>query len=97
MVFSVNRSFILVACIGLLVLQPGMVCCLRGIDVALRWHKGLSLFPFVPNSRILKDVAAVEPLQTRQNLAPAPSMMLDPNQSDKRGVRKGSDPIHNRC
>ncbi|XVF54308.1 hypothetical protein PTKIN_Ptkin05aG0170800 [Pterospermum kingtungense] len=93
--FSVNRGFILL-CIVLLVLQPAdMVCGLRGIDVALRWDKGL--LPFVKNSRILKAVVAVDSLQTRQNLASAPSMMFDPNQSNKRGVKKGSDPIHNRC
>ncbi|XVF11922.1 hypothetical protein REPUB_Repub08aG0069800 [Reevesia pubescens] len=94
MVFSVNRGFILLACIGLLVLQPEMVSGSRGIDLALKWDKGL--LPFVQNSRILKGVA-VDSLQTRQNLAPAPSMVFDPNQSNKRRVKKGSDPIHNRC
>ena len=96
MVFAVNRGFILLACIGLLVLQPEMVSGLRGIDLALKWDKGL--LPFVKNSRILKAVA-VDYWQTRQNLAPAPAplMMFDLNQSNKRGVKKGSDPIHNRC
>ncbi|KAL1531735.1 hypothetical protein AAHA92_31842 [Salvia divinorum] len=28
--------------------------------------------------------------------APSPAMALDPNQSEKRTVRGGSDPIHNR-
>ncbi|XVF09068.1 hypothetical protein REPUB_Repub07fG0059200 [Reevesia pubescens] len=92
--FSVNRGFILLACIGLLVLQPEMVSGLRSIDLALKWDKGL--LPFVQNSRILEAVA-VDSFQTRQNLAPAPSMMFDPNQSNKRRVKKGSDPIHNRC
>ncbi|WRX18994.1 hypothetical protein QQP08_011481 [Theobroma cacao] len=93
MVFSVNRV-ILLACICLLVVQPEMVSGLRGIDLALRWDKGL--LPFAQNSRFLKAVD-VDSLQTRQSLAPAPSMMFDPNQSNKRRVRKGSDPIHNRC
>ncbi|XWS51134.1 hypothetical protein CRYUN_Cryun12cG0150700 [Craigia yunnanensis] len=97
MVVSVNRGFLILACIGLLVLQPEMVSGMRGIDLALRLDKGL--LPFVQNSRILKAFVAVDALQTRQNLAPAPapSMMFDPNQSNKRGVKKGSDPIHNRC
>ncbi|OMP04794.1 hypothetical protein COLO4_09292 [Corchorus olitorius] len=94
--FSVNRGFLLLlACISLLVLQPEMVSGLRSIDLALRWDKGL--LPFVRNSRFLKADAAVDSLQTRPSLAPSPSMMFDPNQSDKRRVRKGSDPIHNRC
>ena len=94
MVISVNRGFILLACIGFLLLQPEMVSGLRGIDLALKWDK--RLLPFVQNSRILK-ADAVDSFQTRQNLAPAPSMMFDPNQSNKRRVKKGSDPIHNRC
>ncbi|XVE56929.1 hypothetical protein DITRI_Ditri04bG0050200 [Diplodiscus trichospermus] len=59
-----------------------MVSGMRGIDLALRWDKGL--LPFVQNSRILKAVDAVDSLETRQNLAPSPSMMFDPNQSNKR-------------
>ncbi|GFP87857.1 hypothetical protein PHJA_000929400 [Phtheirospermum japonicum] len=32
------------------------------------------------------------------NVAPSPAMMnFDPNQSEKRMVKGGSDPIHNRC
>lgn len=30
------------------------------------------------------------------NIAPSPAMSFDPNQSGKRAVRGGSDPIHNR-
>ncbi|XVF50124.1 hypothetical protein PTKIN_Ptkin04bG0070000 [Pterospermum kingtungense] len=92
MASAVNRGFILLACIGVLVLQPDMVSGRRGIDVAVRWDKVL-----LPNARILKAAAAVDSFQTRQILAPEPSMMFDPNQSNKRRVKRGSDPIHNRC
>ncbi|KAG9154754.1 hypothetical protein Leryth_014235 [Lithospermum erythrorhizon] len=36
-------------------------------------------------------------MQSPMNIAPAPFMTsFDPNLSNKRRVRKGSDPIHNR-
>ncbi|KAJ4712959.1 CLAVATA3/ESR (CLE)-related protein 45 [Melia azedarach] len=81
----VYRAFILLICIGFLSLQPEKVSGLRSID-------------FVQNERILKAVA-LKDLQMNPSLAPAtaPSMVLDPNQSNKRQVGKGSDPIHNRC
>ncbi|KAG8485874.1 hypothetical protein CXB51_020189 [Gossypium anomalum] len=56
----------------------------------------LALTPFVKHSRILKLVV-VDSLRTRQSLVPGPSMAFDPNQSNKRIVKKGSNPIHNRC
>lgn len=86
--------FILVCVIGVLASQPCMVSGLRSQDLALKWDKGQ--FPFVQVSRILKAVT-VEDLQSKLDVAPAPSMTFDPNQSNKRTVKKGSDPIHNRC
>ncbi|KAG4170888.1 hypothetical protein ERO13_A12G177500v2 [Gossypium hirsutum] len=94
--FLVNtRGFILVSCIALLVFQTQIVSAMRGIDLALKWDKGLS--PLVENSRILGAVGSVDSLQTPPSLAPAPSIIFDPNRSNKRSVKKGSDPIHNRC
>jgi hypothetical protein len=88
------RAVILLACIGLLALQPEEVSGLRSIDLALKWGKGQS--PFLKHLRVL-EVVAEEDVHMKLNLAPAPSIMFDPNQSNKRSVRKGSDPIHNRC
>ncbi|GMJ00002.1 hypothetical protein HRI_003669400 [Hibiscus trionum] len=94
--FSVNtRGFFLFSCIALLVFQSETVSAIRGIDLALKWDKGS--FPFVEHSRILEAVDSMDSLQTRPSLAPAPSTMFDLNQSNKRSVDKGSDPIHNRC
>ncbi|KAL4324956.1 hypothetical protein GQ457_11G025820 [Hibiscus cannabinus] len=75
-----------------LLLPTQIVAGLTGIDVALRVR------PFVgKHSRILEAVAdAVDTSKTRQNLAPAPSIVFDLNRSNKRRVKKGSDPIHNR-
>lgn len=89
-----RRGVILLVCIGLLALQPEEVSGLRSIDLALKWDKVQS--PFFKHLRVLK-VVAVDDFHTKLNLAPAPSVMVDPNQSNKRRVRKGSDPIHNRC
>ncbi|RZC16925.1 hypothetical protein D0Y65_009983 [Glycine soja] len=74
--------------------QPCMVSGQRSKDLALRWDHKQS--PLARIARVVKGVA-MEDLQSQLELAPAPSMTFDPNQSNKRTVRKGSDPIHNRC
>ncbi|KAK7292207.1 hypothetical protein RIF29_07983 [Crotalaria pallida] len=86
--------FVLVCVVGFLASQPFKVSALRSKDLALRWDEGQ--LPFVRSFRILKAVTT-EDLQSKLELAPAPSITFDPNQSNKRTVRKGSDPIHNRC
>ncbi|KAK2655505.1 hypothetical protein Ddye_008557 [Dipteronia dyeriana] len=91
---GIQKNLILLICVGFLVLQMDKVSGLRSIDLVLRWDK--ELLPFVPTSRILKAVA-LKDLQTNPGFAPAPSMAFDPNQLNKRRVRRGSDPIHNRC
>ncbi|TKY55090.1 hypothetical protein E2542_SST19504 [Spatholobus suberectus] len=87
------RGFFVLVCVGILASQPFKVSGLRSKDLALRWDEGL--LPFVRSFRVLQAVA-VKDLQSKVELAPA-SMTFDPNQSDKRTVRKGPDPIHNRC
>ncbi|PQQ10203.1 hypothetical protein Pyn_16404 [Prunus yedoensis var. nudiflora] len=91
--FLAYRSAVLFVCIGFLALQPEKVSGLRSMDLALRWDKGHMSFL---KSLHLVEAVAVEDLQAKLSLAPAPSMTFDPNQSNKRKVRKGSDPIHNR-
>ncbi|GMI76808.1 hypothetical protein HRI_001350100 [Hibiscus trionum] len=92
MVYAIHKvkGFIVLVCMamGLLVFQTQIVAGLTGIDLALR------VGPLVGRYSRILEVVAVE---TRQNLAPAPSLVFDPNQSNKRRVKKGSDPIHNRC
>ncbi|KAI9174397.1 hypothetical protein LWI28_016684 [Acer negundo] len=91
---GILKHLILLICVGFFALQIDKVSGLRSIDLVLRWDK--ELLPFVPTSRTLKAVV-LKDLQTNPGFAPAPSMALDPNQSNKRRVRRGSDPIHNRC
>lgn len=87
MKFPACRVVIFLVFVGLLFSQPGQVSGLRSVDLALR---------FLRNSRVLKGVD-VQELHENLSMAPTPSMMFDPNQSNKRRVRRGSDPIHNRC
>ncbi|BAT79648.1 hypothetical protein VIGAN_02256400 [Vigna angularis var. angularis] len=96
MSFLSLRGFFVLVCVGILASQPGMVSGLRSKDLALRWDQRQS--PLAQIARVLKAVA-MENLQSQSqlDLAPAPSLTFDPNQSNKRTVRKGSDPIHNRC
>lgn len=88
------RGFLVLVCVGILASQPYNVFGLRSQDLALRWEEGQ--LPFVRSFRVLK-VVAMEDLKSKMESAPAPSMTFDPNRSNKRTVRKGSDPIHNRC
>jgi len=94
MSFLTFRGFFVLVCVGILASQPGMVSGLRSKDLALRWDHRQS--PLAQIARGLKAVA-VEDLQSQLDLAPPPSLTFDPNQSNKRTVQKGSDPIHNRC
>ncbi|KAE9602185.1 hypothetical protein Lal_00049706 [Lupinus albus] len=89
-------SFVLVCVVGLLASQPFKVSCLRSKDLALR--SNAAQLSFLRSFRILKAVA-MKDMQSKLNLAPTtPSTTFDPNnQSNKRTVGKGSDPIHNRC
>lgn len=82
-----SRMVMLLLCIAFFSFQANQVSGLGSIDLALR---------FLRNSRLLEGVA-VEQLGTKTSIAPSPSTMFDPNLSDKRRVRRGSDPIHNRC
>ncbi|KAF8399478.1 hypothetical protein HHK36_015344 [Tetracentron sinense] len=84
---------ILLICFGFLAVQPEKVSGLRSIDLVLRWDKEHGLVP--KHARILKAVA-MEELNTEKKSAPSPPT-FDPNRSSKRRVRRGSDPIHNRC
>lgn len=71
-----------------------MACGMRSKDLVQRWGNRKLLH--VQISRVVKGVALEDLESSRMELAPEPSMIFDPNQSNKRTVRKGSDPIHNR-
>ncbi|OIW18496.1 hypothetical protein TanjilG_13248 [Lupinus angustifolius] len=71
---------------------------LRGFFVLVCVVGFLASQPFKVSCLRSKDLALrSNAAQSKLNLAPTPSMTFDPNQSNKRTVRKGSDPIHNRC
>nr|DAD31259.1 TPA_asm: hypothetical protein HUJ06_010110 [Nelumbo nucifera] len=94
MVFGAYRILILLICIGFLVVQPEKVSGLRSIDHVLRWEKEEKALK-LKSSRVLKAVV-VEELNSN-NKSSSASPKIDPNMSSKRRVRRGSDPIHNRC
>ncbi|KAK4394484.1 hypothetical protein Sango_1602700 [Sesamum angolense] len=67
--------------VGLLSIQPVNVSASRNIDLR--------------NSRVLK---ALQDLDVPRDIAPSPATAFDSmNESQKRRVRRGSDPIHNKC
>ncbi|KAL0408695.1 UNVERIFIED_CONTAM: CLAVATA3/ESR (CLE)-related protein 45 [Sesamum radiatum] len=89
----IHRVFMLFVCVGLLALQPNEVCGLRRADLALRQGRG-DQSVMVKSHRVLNAVH-VNNLNTDKKPAPV-NKKFDSNQSSKRKVRRGSDPIHNR-
>ncbi|KAL8529582.1 hypothetical protein ACS0TY_006855 [Phlomoides rotata] len=63
-------------------------------NVSARWERGETLY--VRRSRVLNAVTLDE-TNMPMDISPPPAMTFDPNQSEKRPVKGGSDPIHNRC
>ncbi|KAF7850548.1 hypothetical protein BT93_L5299 [Corymbia citriodora subsp. variegata] len=76
------------------------VSALTTREIPLRWRteNKLLLVKNMPRRLLLSEGAVVDDLLEKQSLAPTPTAApFDPNQSDKRRVPRGSDPIHNRC
>lgn len=89
-----HRMFILLICTGLLAVQPNQVSSLKSSGLVLGLSKedhGIVSF----SRRMLKEASKVK-LDAGVKTATGTGKM-DPNQSSKRRVRKGSDPIHNKC
>ncbi|KAK1423078.1 hypothetical protein QVD17_18372 [Tagetes erecta] len=84
MISSTHKLFIVLTCIGILAVEPYMVSGFRSI-ISIE-------VPMV--HRMLKAVSMVNS-QTKPSPA-ALNKKVDPYQSSKRPVRRGSDPIHNR-
>lgn len=89
------KLFILLVCIAFLSVQAEVDFGPTNKDLVLRRGKGQSVI-HQRSSRILEHVA-VEDLEPQLDISPAPSKMFDHNQSNKRRVRRGPDPIHNKC
>ncbi|OAP18979.1 hypothetical protein AXX17_AT1G19790 [Arabidopsis thaliana] len=65
----------------------------------LRWDRDMRLqLLFVHPLRVLEESDQSESSSSSNegNLAPSPFVMSDPNQSVKRMIGRGSDPIHNK-
>ncbi|KAH7683967.1 hypothetical protein IHE45_05G217000 [Dioscorea alata] len=88
---SYTHLFI-IACLSFFAIQAQMTHGLRGINIVLR----LDGERVAPRMLTSIDAGALD-TTTRKNPAMAPSSSLDPNRTSKRRVRRGSDPIHNRC
>ncbi|XP_041016231.1 CLAVATA3/ESR (CLE)-related protein 45 [Juglans microcarpa x Juglans regia] len=94
MVFRAHRGFILLICIGFLAIQPEKISGLRSIDLALKQgHEDCGIM--ARNPRVLKSLA-LEGRNTEKISAHVNKKLFDANESSKRSVRRGSDPIHNR-
>uniref|UniRef100_A0A2N9J093 Uncharacterized protein n=1 Tax=Fagus sylvatica TaxID=28930 RepID=A0A2N9J093_FAGSY len=94
MVFNAHRAFILLICIGILAIQLDKVTGLRSIDIALKQGQEDHGILSAQYRRILKAVTT-EGMNTEKKSEHA-NKKFEPNESSKRTVRKGSDPIHNK-
>ncbi|KAK6922024.1 hypothetical protein RJ641_012531 [Dillenia turbinata] len=83
---------VLLICIGLLMIRAEKVSGLRSIDPVLKWNRDNEQSPNTVRSL---QAQAMQDLNTQRKPSPE-SKMFDPNQSNKRSVGRGSDPIHNR-
>ncbi|KAK4841869.1 hypothetical protein QYF36_011789 [Acer negundo] len=94
MVICSHSVLVFLICMGLLLAaQPDIVSGLQSIDFVLRHSQhNQDLVP--QNQRILLD-NATEGMNTQKKSTQI-NNTFDPNQSSKRRVRRGSDPIHNR-
>ncbi|KAI4365919.1 hypothetical protein MLD38_021857 [Melastoma candidum] len=83
---------IVLICMQVLFLLPHNSSALRSRDFVLGRHQNrdlLAVFASLPLPNTLRE---------ELGLAPMPSAMkFDPNQTEKRRVPRGSDPIHNKC
>ncbi|KAG9451294.1 hypothetical protein H6P81_011259 [Aristolochia fimbriata] len=92
--FCTCKVLLILLCLGSLALLQHKVSGLSSIDHVLRRSEEHGR-PREFKPRMLKDTA-VQNLNTKEKAGPPPSSS-DPYQSSKRRVRRGSDPIHNRC
>lgn len=91
----IHRVAMLLLCILFLALQPEGASGLRNIDLALRWDK--VHIPIFNSFKFVKDVSVEDDWERALAFAPAPLTGFDPTQLNKRRIRRGSDPIHNKC
>lgn len=92
MVFCAHRVLILLICIGFIAVQPDEVYGLTSVELVLR-HNQKAQGTAPQSQRVLKDVD-LQGMDTKKSAHT--SKTFDRSQSNKRGVRKGSDTIHNR-
>lgn len=95
MVFQAHRGyFILLICIGFLAIQPNKISGLRSIDLALKQgHEDCGVVAM--NPRVLKSLV-MEAGRNTEKMSAHVNKKIYPNESSKRRVGRGSDPIHNR-
>lgn len=86
--FNLDKLLLFLLCVVLLASEGEKVCGLRSVDHVLRYGEEGGLAE--KNRRILANVDAGKK-------SAAKSSSFDSNSTSKRRVRRGSDPIHNRC
>jgi cytochrome b subunit of formate dehydrogenase len=86
MSFQTLRLLIVFVCVWLLLFHEQDVNGMRNIDLVLKGHERRM-------HEAKKDVVSFHPKSSSERA----SSSSDPSTESKRRVRRGSDPIHNRC
>lgn len=74
------------------------VFCVAFLSIGLETVAGLRSKDLALRRRILNGGdALLDRSSTQLDIAPSPSTVFDPNESQKRRVHRGPDPIHNKC
>lgn len=94
MVFHPSRIIIILLFVGFLSVQQEKVLGMTSLEIALRQSQKDHRI-MLQNEHTGKATGK-ELLNTKKNSANV-NKEFDPNQSSKRRVRRGSDPIHNRA
>ncbi|KAI9111455.1 hypothetical protein K1719_017145 [Acacia pycnantha] len=94
MVFTSFRVFVLLLCVGLLSVQPEKVLCIRKLVHPLGQIQEQRI---MLQNQPTQTATSMEATNTKKKkMTEHVGNRIDPNQSSKRRVRRGSDPIHNR-
>ncbi|KAF8039353.1 hypothetical protein BT93_B1783 [Corymbia citriodora subsp. variegata] len=92
--FGSSKVVIVLICFVVLALMAHNASATRRMGPRSRLEREqLTFGDGLPN--LTRSLSIAKHLQ-EQSAAPAPSTAFDPSQANKRGVRGGSDPIHNR-
>lgn len=94
--FCSYKMFVLLLClVGCIARQPLKASAIRNVDIALHRNELWSNAEKINPRKLIQSMNKMENINAKSEQES--TVKNDPNQSEKRRVHRGSDPIHNRC